>query len=382
MAEPYAIPNETQGALASEFVLGTDNHAHLVAIGLFDAGGGHLRIKTTDGVHWCLITYTGVSTNDLTGLTQVGLSGQLYSTGDGAYTFPAASIVERAQMGEDVSKRIMGPASATDGDFFQADGTTGKKAKGGLSFKDEDDMASNSDVAVPSQQSVKAYADRIGAGICKGYQAKKSLLAGNASSGQKNVDVVSSAEFAASMVCTIKDSVATESNTINTISVGGGAGGSDRLVMLNNLAHTYTTANGAFVGAAQSLANTTFTQIELNAEVFDPDSRFNVANDKWVCPSTGYYLLIGFITYEAVADNTLVICELRNNGAAFARGRLTNAGTDGYPGVLVTALAYLAAADEITMWGYHSSGTAERLYIDWAETTQDRFVSLSAVRLR
>jgi hypothetical protein len=52
----------------------------------------------------------------------------LYSTGDGAYTFPATSIVERAQVGEDVSKRIMGPASATDGHFFKADGTTGKKA--------------------------------------------------------------------------------------------------------------------------------------------------------------------------------------------------------------------------------------------------------------
>jgi hypothetical protein len=32
-------------------------------------------------------------------------------------------------MGEDVSKRIMGPATAVDGNLFAADGTTGKKAK-------------------------------------------------------------------------------------------------------------------------------------------------------------------------------------------------------------------------------------------------------------
>ncbi len=161
MAEPFAVPNEVQGVLGTEFVLGTDTSIKLAAIGLFDTGGGHVRVQTTDGAHWALVTYTGGSTNDLTGATQVGLSGQLYSTGDGTYTFPVGSYVYRVCMGEDVSKRIMGPASATDGDFFQADGTTGKKAKVGLSFKDEDDMASNSATAVPSQQSLKAYADAL-----------------------------------------------------------------------------------------------------------------------------------------------------------------------------------------------------------------------------
>lgn len=134
MAEPFAIPNEVQGTLKAgepfHFHSGgdTDDHLHLTAIGLFDAGGGHIRVKTTDGVHWCLLTYTVVEdTNDLHGLTQTGLTGLLYS--DAVYDFPAASIVERAQMGEDVSKRIMGPASATNGHFFKADGTSGKLAK-------------------------------------------------------------------------------------------------------------------------------------------------------------------------------------------------------------------------------------------------------------
>jgi hypothetical protein len=126
MAEPYAIPNEVQGTLTSEYVHGTDNHLHLTAIGLFSTGGGFIRVCTTDKSHWALLEYTGVSTNDLTDLTQANLTGLLHT--DAAYTFPSTSIVERAVMGEDVSKRIMGPASATDGHFFKADGTTGKKA--------------------------------------------------------------------------------------------------------------------------------------------------------------------------------------------------------------------------------------------------------------
>jgi hypothetical protein len=126
MAEPYSVPNEVQGTLTSDYVHGTDNHLHLVAIGLFATGGGFIRVQTTDGTHWALLEYTGVSTNDLTGLTQANLTGLLHT--DAAYTFPSTSIVERAVMGEDVSKRIMGPASATSGHFFKADGTSGKKA--------------------------------------------------------------------------------------------------------------------------------------------------------------------------------------------------------------------------------------------------------------
>lgn len=127
MAEPYALPNEVQGTLTSDYVHGTDNHLHLVAIGLFPTGGGHIRVLTVDKAHWALLEYPGVSTNDLTGLTQANLSGLLHT--DAAYTFPAGSIVERVVMGEDVSKRIMGPASATDGAPVGFDGTSGKKAK-------------------------------------------------------------------------------------------------------------------------------------------------------------------------------------------------------------------------------------------------------------
>jgi hypothetical protein len=128
MAEPFAVPNEVEGVLGTEFVLGTDTSVKLSAIGLFDTGGGHVRVQTTDGSHWALVTYTGVTTNDLTGATQVGLSGKLYSTGDGTYTFPVGSYVYCVCMGEDVSKRIMGPASATSGHFFKANGTSGKLA--------------------------------------------------------------------------------------------------------------------------------------------------------------------------------------------------------------------------------------------------------------
>jgi hypothetical protein len=128
MSKPYSVPNNVSGVLASEYVHGTDTHIHLVAIGLFSTGGGFVCVYTTDKLHWADLEYTGASTNDLTGLT-LCTGGNVES--DAAYTFPAGSIVARVPVGQDVNERIMGPASATSGHFFKANGTSGKLASAG-----------------------------------------------------------------------------------------------------------------------------------------------------------------------------------------------------------------------------------------------------------
>jgi len=114
MAKPYVPTNEVQGALTSDFVHGTDNHLHLVSAADFDAGGGYIRVQTTDGAHWALYEYTAVSTNDLTGLTPCTLG--VVET-DAAYTFPAGAYVYRVCMGEDlndlVSKTATAPAAGS-----------------------------------------------------------------------------------------------------------------------------------------------------------------------------------------------------------------------------------------------------------------------------
>lgn len=55
---------------------------------------------------------------------------------------------------------VIGPASAVDENFARFNGTSGKLIEdSGIGFVDEDNMASDSATKVPSQQSVKAYAD-------------------------------------------------------------------------------------------------------------------------------------------------------------------------------------------------------------------------------
>lgn len=97
-----------------------------------------------------------------------GASGVTVEAGDTLYCITDSSASgNHATVGanwvvvqQNIDGAVTGPTSTTDNEFMLADGASGKIIKGsGLSFIDEDDMASDSATAIPSQQSVKAYVD-------------------------------------------------------------------------------------------------------------------------------------------------------------------------------------------------------------------------------
>jgi len=134
LAEPYALPNETWSTIAAghTWTRGTDTTVELTDGALFDVGGGRIRFGVAPqfGVvtSFALMNYTSRTGNVLSGMT-VCTMGAVVSPGDETKVWPAGTVVERVVTGEDVASRIMGPASATSGHFFKADGTTGKLAK-------------------------------------------------------------------------------------------------------------------------------------------------------------------------------------------------------------------------------------------------------------
>jgi len=97
MAKPYQLANEVQSTLAAQFVHGTDNSLTLADASDFPAGGGYIRVGEAGAAHFALYEYTGVSTNDLTGLTPCTL-GVVES--EAAYTFPIGTHVELTNAAE------------------------------------------------------------------------------------------------------------------------------------------------------------------------------------------------------------------------------------------------------------------------------------------
>ena len=102
MAKPYGLVNEVQSTLSVAFVHGTDVKLTLTSVVGFLVGGGYIRVGKYEADHWVLLEYTGIATNDLTGLTLCTLG--VVET-EAAWTFPIGTVVEvtnAAEMVKDV----------------------------------------------------------------------------------------------------------------------------------------------------------------------------------------------------------------------------------------------------------------------------------------
>jgi hypothetical protein len=99
MSKPYIAANECQSTLSAEYIHGTHTTISLVSAANFPTGGGYVRVGIADAAHWCLLQYTAVSTNDLTGITLCTLG--LVET-EAAYTYPVGTVVFRDVAGEDI----------------------------------------------------------------------------------------------------------------------------------------------------------------------------------------------------------------------------------------------------------------------------------------
>ena len=112
MSRPYVPVNGVWSTLASNFVHGTDVSIVLADASKFDSGGGYIEVRSdlkTFPDHYARYQYTGISTNDLTGLTLCTL-GNVES--EAAFTFTAGMYVFRVLMGEDIDDRVAKAATA------------------------------------------------------------------------------------------------------------------------------------------------------------------------------------------------------------------------------------------------------------------------------
>ncbi len=111
-------------------------------------------------------------------------NGDLWSTTSGFFGRVNGSTVGPfGSGGGGGSGDVVGPSSATDGDFAQYDGVTGKLIKdGGLALDIDGALAANSDTKIPSQKAVKTYADAGDAATLSAAEAH-SDDASNLSSG-------------------------------------------------------------------------------------------------------------------------------------------------------------------------------------------------------
>lgn len=116
----------------------------------------------------------------------------------------------------------------------------------------------------------------------------------------------------------------------------------------------------AYLSADQDdLADGVWTKVDLDQESYDIGADFNVATYKFVVPTTGYYLVVGQVVFEAtdlVVDKAYSVAIYK--GGALIIQAATHASHAATLSVIVTDIVYLAAADEIELYALSDSGDA------------------------
>jgi hypothetical protein len=135
-----------------------------------------------------------------------------------AYDWDATAWVQVYGSGD-----LVGPGSATDGDFAQFDGITGKLVKdGGLSRDTDVTLAANSDTKIPSQKAVKAYIDAKVAGLSwKQAVRAATVVAGTLATSFENGDAIDGVTLATGDRILIKNQAAPAENGIYVVAASG-----------------------------------------------------------------------------------------------------------------------------------------------------------------
>ena len=117
----------------------------------------------------------------------------------------------------------------------------------------------------------------------------------------------------------------------------------------NTMARAYRSANMTVTPSA-------WTKLALNAENYDPGSNFDVTNNRYNVPTTGYYLITGRTTFTRTAATGNVYISIYVNGAEQSRGASGNEGENnlGWSTRVHTDILYLTAGNYVELYFYEN----------------------------
>ena len=126
----------------------------------------------------------------------------------------------------------------------------------------------------------------------------------------------------------------------------------------------------------QSISNNTWTKIQLNGEVYDPNSNFDPStNYRYTAPANGTYLVYGHITWEGLNDEQRSKISIYKNGVTEVTGELV---VDvGEKSQSIAVILALSTSDYLELWCWQSTGVAENISYD----TQGKRTYITVYRL-
>ena len=139
--------------------------------------------------------------------------------------------------------------------------------------------------------------------------------------------------------------------------VDDGAGGTNRKATAARL-KTYmggdnTPSFFAFMNGNQVLSNNSYTKLEMDAEVYDTDSTYNVSNYRFTPTVAGYYIIGVMFRIDSGDDGTDTRAAIYKNGSSYHQDV---AGKVDVTTRKIVQIVYLDADDYVEAYGYQNTG--------------------------
>ena len=117
----------------------------------------------------------------------------------------------------------------------------------------------------------------------------------------------------------------------------------------------------AFLSTSYSTTNGLWFKVDFNVLEHDVSGDFNIVSDRFICPTSGYYLISGMVTFSSTQDGEIINVATFSEGVREA-GSVTHAAHATIISVGFTDIVHLNAGDYVELQAYHSGSGTETIY--------------------
>ena len=122
------------------------------------------------------------------------------------------------------------------------------------------------------------------------------------------------------------------------------------------LARAFLNSSYAIPGYAWNVVN--FTVLD-----YDTTGDFDITTDRFICPTSGYYLISGMIMFSSMNDGEIIYVATRREGILEA-GSTAQASTNGGISTGFSDIVYLNEGDYVELLAFHTVTGQRTLYGD------------------
>ena len=123
----------------------------------------------------------------------------------------------------------------------------------------------------------------------------------------------------------------------------------------------------AFLTTSYSTTNGLWLKVDFDVIEYDVSGDFNILTDRFICPTSGYYLISGKVTFSSMQDGEVINIAAFSEGVREA-GSVTHAAHANIVSVGFTDIVHLNAGDYVELSAYHSGSAARTIYGSTAGT--------------